>query len=285
MNKLDVRAAMIVLMLLMLGGGAWLRDFSIRPEQVLLTFAAGLLTHFFFLRRLELRDVGYLSAMITCMGISLLLRADNLWAHPAAASAAMASKFLIRFRGKHIFNPANFAVIAALNLLPGTWVSPGQWGADIATLGWLLTLGALATGRAGSSDTSWSFLVFFLGALWVRVMLLGQIPAVWQHSLSNGALLLFTFFMISDPKTSPDHRAARVLHAALVAGLAYGLMFGPYLTNSFLWALFIASPFVALWDALFKAPKFDWRLRHETQPTDVAAGGPLVGAAAGFRAT
>lgn len=271
----DVRFLQIAMMLSLLAGGVLLRDFSIRPEQVLLSFAAGLSTQAFFLRRLRLDGVGFLSAVISCTAVSLLLRADNLWAHPAAAVLANGSKFVLRARGKHLFNPANFGVIAALSFFPGTWVSAGQWGADFAVAGWLGLLGMVAAGRAGRGDISCAFIVSFMGLLGLRVLWLGQIFGVWSHALQNGALILFTFFMISDPKTSPDHRVARVLHAALVAGVAYGLMFGPYLTNSFLWALFVASPIVPLWDHLFSSDRYFWAGSLAPRRLEQAgAGGP-----------
>ena len=105
-------------------------------------------------------------------------------------------------RGKHLFNPANFGVIFALVLLPGTWVSPGQWGQDIAFAGWIVALGQ-SSHRARRADISWTFLAFYSARS--RCALMARAArAVWTHQLENGALLLFAFFMISDPKTNPD---------------------------------------------------------------------------------
>ncbi len=254
----DPRLLQIAALGVLLATGAWLRDFSLRPAQVALTFAAGLSAQ----RMLDALAAGpertLRSAIITSLSISLLLRADSLWAMPAAAAAAIASKFLIRVRGKHLFNPANFGVAAALLLAPGTWISPGQWGDDIALAGWLVGLGSLIAGRARRADTSWLFLVFYLGALAARVAWLGQQWAVWTHQLQSGALLLFAFFMISDPKTTPDHPMGRAAHAALVAAIAYAWGFGLFRTNAVIWALFAAAPMVPLWDALWPAPKFAW---------------------------
>jgi Na+-transporting NADH:ubiquinone oxidoreductase subunit NqrB len=198
------------------------------------------------------------SATITALSLTLLLRADNPWAMPAAAVFAIASKFLVRVRGKHLFNPANFGVGAALLILPGTWISPGQWGSDVALAGWLVVLGATVAGRARRADISWLFLIFYLGALAARVAWLGQRWAVWTHQLSSGALLLFAFFMISDPMTTPSDPRGRAAHAALVAAIAYAWGFGLFRTNAVLWALFVAAPMTAVWDVLWPAPKFDW---------------------------
>jgi Na+-transporting NADH:ubiquinone oxidoreductase subunit NqrB len=71
-------------------------------------------------------------------------------------------------------------------------------------------------------------------------------------------LLLFAFFMISDPMTSPNSRRGRIAHAAVVVAIALALQFGFYAQNSLIWALFCASFAVPAWDRLFPAPKFEW---------------------------
>ena len=124
----DPRILQIAFLGALLAAGAYLRDFSLRPTQIALTFAAALDAQRLLDRLTRKPAPSLRSAMITALSLTLLLRADNLWAHPAAAVFAISSKFALRVRGKHLFNPANFGVSFALLLLPGTWVSPGQWG-------------------------------------------------------------------------------------------------------------------------------------------------------------
>lgn len=267
----DARVYQVLFLGALLATGAFLRDFSIKPSQVLLTFASGLATQLFYIRALSLRGVGLSSAAITCLSLSLLLRADNLWAHPIAAALAIAAKFLVRVRGKHLFNPGNLGVAGALLLLPGTWVSAGQWGHDVALAAWFVALGGAVTMRARRADVSLAFLAFYLGAVLLRVAWLGQRWAVWTHQLTNGALLLFAFFMISDPKTIPNHPRGRILFAALVAALAYVWQYELRLTNGLLWALFLLSPTVPLWDRVWKAPSFEWIEKGERHVPQLAA--------------
>ncbi|MCG6874655.1 MAG: RnfABCDGE type electron transport complex subunit D [Betaproteobacteria bacterium] len=243
----------------LLGAGALVRDFTLRPEQMALTFAAGLATQLACVRALGLQRVGVLSALITCLGLSILLRADSLWVHPLAAALAIASKFSIRAGGKHLFNPGNLGVIAGVALIPGAWISPGQWGSDVAYAAWFLALGAVVSSRAQRLDTSWAFLACYLGLVAARVAWLGYEWAVFVHQLESGALLLFAFFMISDPMTTPNHRGARVAHAAVVAAGAFAWQFLLFLPNGLVWALFIATPLVPLLDRVFRAERFNWR--------------------------
>jgi Na+-transporting NADH:ubiquinone oxidoreductase subunit NqrB len=180
---------------------------------------------------------------------------------------AIAAKFVVRVRGKHLFNPGNLGVIFGLVTLPGTWVSPAQWGDDFALAAWFVALGGLVVHRARRMDVSVAFLAFHLGAAALRVLWLGQRGAVWVHQLQSAALLLFAFFMISDPMTIPNHRRGRIAHAALVAALAYVWQFALYRPSSLLWALFFAAPAVPLWDTLWLAAKYEWNKQGGTNET------------------
>jgi Na+-transporting NADH:ubiquinone oxidoreductase subunit NqrB len=255
----DARIFQILFLALLLTTGVLLRDFSLHPLQMALAFAAGLATQAFWLKRLGLEQRGFLSAIVTCCGLSLLLRSDTLWAHPLAATLAMSSKFVLRIHGKHLYNPANLGVIATITLIPGTWVSPGQWGNDLALAVWLLMLGTIVTTRARRLDISWVFLGAFLGLVALRIMLLGQSWAIWWHQLGNGALLLFTFFMISDPMTIPNRRGPRIAYALIVAAAAIGWQYLLFRPNALIWALFLATPLVPLLDRLFPGEGFSWR--------------------------
>ncbi len=254
----DPRIFQIFALGILLAIGAFVRDFSIRPAQIVLTFAAGLIAQHACWLLHPSKRCSYRSAIITCFSLSLLLRADSLLVHPIAAAAAISSKSIFRFRCKHLFNPATFGVIFAVVLLHGAWVSPGQWGQDVAVASWVVMLGTLVTQRAHRGDISWTFAGFYLGAVALRVAYLGQRFGVWTHQLQNGALLLFAFFMISDPMTGPNSRRGRFAHAAIVAAIAYVWQFRFYRTNGLIWALIIAAPAVPLWDAIWPARKFEW---------------------------
>jgi Na+-translocating ferredoxin:NAD+ oxidoreductase RnfD subunit len=80
-----------------------------------------------------------------------------------------------------------------------------------------------------------------------------------MHHLQNGALLLFAFFMISDPMTTPDRRSARILHAVCVAAVAFAWQFLFYKSNGLIWALLFCVPLVPLLDAVLPGKRFRWR--------------------------
>jgi len=207
-----------------------------------------------------------LSAVITCFGLSILLRADSLWVHPIAAALAISAKFVIRAHGKHLYNPANLGVILAITLFPGAWISPGQWGQDVALAVWFVVLGGVVANRAQRSDIAWVFLAAYLGLIALRVTALGQPWTIFLHQFSNGGLLLFAFFMISDPMTIPNRKGARIGYAITVAIVAFLWHFALFKPNGLVWALFFCTPLVPVIDRIWPGEKFDWR----PQPPAVA---------------
>ncbi len=199
------------------------------------------------------------SALISALSICLLLRSNSNLLLLAGAVLAISSKFVIRWRGKHVFNPTNFAILTMMLVSDRVWVSPGQWG-SVAFFGFLIACaGSVVVHRSSRSDVTLAFLFFWCAILFGRAIFLGDPLTIPLHRLQNGALLIFAFFMISDPKTTPDSRAGRILFAAVVAAGAWYVQFKLFRTNGFLWSLFAASPLVPLIDRLIRAPRFEWR--------------------------
>jgi Na+-transporting NADH:ubiquinone oxidoreductase subunit NqrB len=170
---------------------------------------------------------------------------------------AVAGKFVVRVRGKHVFNPTNLAIVVLL-LTGQAWVSPGQWG-SAAFFGFLLACaGGLVVNRAARSDVTVAFLLAYGGLVVGRSLWLGEPMAIPLHRLENGALLIFAFFMISDPRTTPDARAGRILFALVVAlGGAY-VQYRLFRTNGLLWSLAVFSPLVPVIDRLLPGPRHAW---------------------------
>jgi enediyne biosynthesis protein E5 len=272
---LDARWFQIIFLASFLILGAWARDFALSATQVLFTFSSALLTQAAWQWGLNLPNKkhwgGYLSAIISSFGICILVRSDNSWAfawvHPVLACVAMSSKYLVRAgppeSKSHLLNPANLAAFAAIAWVPGAWLSPGQWGSGSLAALWFLALGGLVTQRISRWDVSLSFLAAWAGVLALRLWLLGYAwnpgAAMWLQQISNGAVLLFAFFMISDPMTTPQRRTARIAYAVAVALLAFGWQFVLFKPHGLIVVLFLMSWTVPVWNHLWPQRRFEWK--------------------------
>jgi enediyne biosynthesis protein E5 len=144
------------------------------------------------------------------------------------------------------------------------WISSGQWGTG-AVLGFaLLTAGGMVVFRAGRLDISGIFLVTYLVLLRFRILYLGQPIGVLEHQLSDGSLIIFAFFMLSDPRSTPDDSRGRAIFAMAVALLAYALRFWFYSPRALLLSLFLLSPLTPILDSLFRHDRFAWSLVEKT---------------------
>jgi Na+-transporting NADH:ubiquinone oxidoreductase subunit NqrB len=244
---------------LLVYGMGWL-DFDITLPRVALLLATVLAAQLFCDRlvagppfRLSAR-----SALISGLSLCLLLRTNRPELAVLAAVIAIASKSLVRVRGKHVFNPTNGGIVAMLLLTDQVWVSPGQWGAAAVFAFLMACAGMLVVHRSARSDVTYAFIAFYCALLFGRSLSLGEPLTIPLHRLQSGALLLFTFFMISDPKTTPDSRTGRVLFAALVAYGAWYVQFRLFRTNGLLWSLAACSAIVPLIDRLVPGTRYGW---------------------------
>ncbi|OLP16883.1 Na+-transporting NADH:ubiquinone oxidoreductase, subunit NqrB [Leptolyngbya sp. 'hensonii'] len=208
------------------------------------------------------------SALITGLGLCLLLRADHWTTVAIAAALAILSKFLFRIQGKHFFNPANFGMITVLLLTSDAWVSPGQWGEEWWYGLLFAGLGGMVLQRVGRWDTTAAFLGAYAILEAGRNFWLGWTWDVYLHKLMSGSLLLFALFMVTDPRSIPNARTARIIWALCIAGLTFVLRNQFYVSTAILWALFALSPLTLLLDRLWAAPQFSWGTSPKKHPID-----------------
>lgn len=210
------------------------------------------------------------SALITALGLSVLLRADHCETIVLACTAAILSKFLLRVGEKHIFNPGNFGIVITLLLTSDAWVSPGQWGEE----GWyavlFLVTGGLVLNRVGRGDTTISFLAAYGALEAMRTVWLGWTWDVWEHRLMSGSLLMFSLFMITDPRTIPNSQTGRVIWAMAIAGLTFILRNQFFVSTAAFWALFALAPLSFVLDQMFPDSRFSWQPESEQDAATIA---------------
>ena len=206
-----------------------------------------------------------LSAYITALSVGILLESYDWRVFVVAPACGVLSKYLIRDRTRHFFNPSNFAIVTALVLGHGlASVAPGsQWGADYRVAFVIIGLGMIMMTRLKLLDLALAWMGGFVVMSLLR-MALGQGGLVFALGPLTGAeFALFTFSMLPDPKTSPPTRAGRVgwgLSIAVIDGVLRYLE----IRYSMFYALFIHCAMLPFLRALAARTGFQesdpWRI-------------------------
>ena len=263
----DPRYYQIAVLGILVSYGVVVLDFGIHWYNALAIVTTALLVQFAGTRLARLPAFDPKSPMITALSLTLLLRTDFVLLAIAAAAIAIGSKFLVRFKGKHVFNPANVAIVSMMLLSNQVWISTGQWGNAAIGAFALACLGFIVLTRAKRAETTVTFLVAYATLLVGRAVWLGDPLEIPLHHLQNGALLIFAFFMISDPKTTPNTALGRIIYATIVASIAFIIQFVLYQPNGPILALIISAPLVPIIDFLRRGHNYEWTASQFNKPT------------------
>lgn len=164
--------------------------------------------------------VNLLSAYISGISLTLLLKPQGgaLWPFVLGGFLAIASKYVLRYRDNHLWNPTNFAVAALLLLAPDrVSVLSHQFGNDLATNLVIWTFGLIIAARVGVLHITLTYVASFLLLNSARATLLGQ-PVLPEIAPITGPMYqLFVFFMITDPRTIVRGRRRQIIVAILIA--------------------------------------------------------------------
>ncbi|MGH7732075.1 MAG: DUF2330 domain-containing protein, partial [Candidatus Eiseniibacteriota bacterium] len=257
-RRLDPRWYQIAMLSALLGYGVFGLDFDLGGAHIAGVIGVALGTQFLCTKLWRLPTYDPLSALISGIGLCTLLRTNGIAPALFAAALAIGSKFVLRWRGKHLYNPTNLALVVMLIAGAG-WISPGQYGhiAFVALL--MVCLGLTVVCKAARSDVTLAFLGVYAAILFGRSLWLGEPMTIPIHRLQSGLLLQFAFNMISDPRTTPDSRRARLLFGALVAVGAGIVQFVMFRTNGTVWSLAVCTLLVPLLDRWLPGPRHQWK--------------------------
>lgn len=255
----DPRLFQILFLSGFLAFGLCILKWNISILSITVTFMVCFASQFFAARYYNLEYSSLLSATISSLGLILLLRANNLETYALASFLAISSKFIFRYKKVHFFNPVNFAIIATILISGDAWLSPGQWG---SASNYILIVGVFSWMVLKRVKQLYTSLVF-LGILFTCEFLYLNIHLGWpidyvMHKFTSGALLLFSFFMITDPRTTPQNNIVRSIWAGCIAVISFYLIEFHYLSAAPFWVLFFVSPLTPIINSLTKYKQFNW---------------------------
>ncbi|MDC3414797.1 RnfABCDGE type electron transport complex subunit D [Aquibacillus sp. 3ASR75-11] len=193
-------------------------QFRVTLIQVIVTLVVCMLLEVGIIYAKEAKLIFPKSSIITALSIALLLRADTVTPFLMASIIAIGSKHWIRYDGNHIFNPSNIGIVVVALLYPITVATaPLQWGFIWALLFVIITAGIYMVYKVSRFPVIASFLsAFLLGGL-VRMLIWDKTFQAIFNEFMWGGLLIFTFFMITDPKTSPNSKKGQIFFGSVVA--------------------------------------------------------------------
>jgi Na+-translocating ferredoxin:NAD+ oxidoreductase RnfD subunit len=189
------------------------------------------------------------SAYVTGLSLALLLKpqAGLLWPFALGAFLAIASKYVLALRGRHLWNPSNFAISLLLVLAPSRIaLLSHQWGNHLATNAVIWAFGLLIASRVKVLHVTLTYVGCYLVLAALRSGIVGT-PLLAELAPITGPMYqLFIFFMVTDPRTTVHTKRGRIIVVAIVALVEAVIRLAGDYNVAFLSPLYPAPPILAL---------------------------------------
>ena len=215
-------------------------------ERTALAIVAALVTELVLGRIFFGKWLNLASAYITGISVGILLRSPAFWPFALASVLSIMSKYVLRVKGRHLWNPSNFGICVLLFLAPETVAALSvQWGNFKWPLLVIWILGAIIIYRAKRIHISATYVASFLAFAFLRSWITGD---AWQAEVApiTGPMYqLLVFFMITDPKTTVQSKKWQCIVVFLVA-LVEMLLRLNQVVHAPLYALFLVGPIAML---------------------------------------
>ena len=188
------------------------------------------------------------SSYITGISVGILVRSPAFWPYALCSLISITSKYVLRFRGRHIWNPSNFGISVLLFLAADTVASLSiQWGNFLLPMMAIWALGATIIWRLRRFHITGTYVASFLLFAFIRSWMTGN---PWQSEIApitGPEYQLFIFFMITDPKTTVRSWKGQCIVAFSVALVEMILRLNQVIYAPF-YALFMVGPAALLID-------------------------------------
>jgi Na+-translocating ferredoxin:NAD+ oxidoreductase RnfD subunit len=190
------------------------------------------------------------SAYITGISVGILVRSPFLWPYFLCSLISITTKYVLRFRGRHLWNPSNFGVSTLLLLAPATVTLLSiQWGNAVAPMAVIWILGSVIVWRVGRLHISATYVASFLAFSFVRTLVTGSPWLANVAPITGPMYQLFIFFMVTDPKTTVRSKRGQCVVVVFVALVEMVLRLAEVIYAPF-YALFLVGPAALLYEDL-----------------------------------
>lgn len=229
-------------------------------ERLATTLGVCMVTEAVLSKWLRGRMANLASAYVTGISLSLLTKpqANILWPFALGAFLAIASKYVLAYRGRHLWNPSNFAIaLMVLVASDSVAILSHQWGNDLRINLVIWGFGLIIAARAKVLHVTLTYVACFIVFALIRNVIVGG-PVLAELAPITGPMYqLFVFFMVTDPRTTVSTRRGRIIVVAIVA-LVEGLirlagdfqlpLLRPFYVSPPILALALVGPIAMWWD-------------------------------------
>ena len=225
-------------------------------KAVLLSVTTSMITEMVLARLLQHRWRNLSSAYISGISVSILIRSTMLWPYAVTAMLSIISKYILQYKGRHIWNPSNFGVSWMLFTAPlSVAVLSIQWGNNMLPMIIIWLLGLVIVYRAKRYNITITYVISFIFFALIRSYLTGDSFLAEVAPITGPMYQLFIFFMITDPVTTVRSKKGQVLVAFLIAFVEFILRMNQFIYAPF-YSLFLVGPVAMVIDLnLAKARK------------------------------
>ncbi|MFZ0663888.1 MAG: RnfABCDGE type electron transport complex subunit D [Acidobacteriaceae bacterium] len=215
-------------------------------QKTLLAIGTAIVTEIVLSRTFAGKWPHVASAYITGISVGILLRSPAFWPYAVCAAIAITSKYVLRYKGRHLWNPSNFGICVVLFLLPTSAAMLSiQWGNNIWSLVVIWLLGSIIIWRLRRLHICVTYAAAFVLLAILRALIIHE-PVLSEISpVTTPEYQLFIFFMITDPKTTVRSRTGQSLVVLAVAVLEMFFRFDQSVYAE-LYALFWIGPIALL---------------------------------------
>ena len=186
------------------------------------------------------------SAYISGISVGILLRSPAFWPYALCSVIAITSKYVVRVKNRHIWNPSNFGICVMLFLAAESVTTLSiQWGNSLWAMLVIWSLGSVIIWRLRRFHICAVYVLSFLAFAFVRTWITGN---PWQSEIApitGPEYQLFIFFMITDPKTTVRSRIGQCFVAFSIAVVETLLRLDQSIYAP-LYALFLVGPTAVL---------------------------------------
>lgn len=191
------------------------------------------------------------SAYITGISVGILIRSTMIWPYVIASVLSIMSKYVLRYKGRHLWNPSNFGVSWMLFMAPLDVAGLSiQWGSNFAAMAVIWVLGLVIVYQAKRFHVTLTYVISFIVFAFFRSLIVGDTFLAEVSPLTGPMYQLFIFFMMTDPPTSVSTKRGRIIVAILIAAMEFVLRLGHLIYAPF-YALFLIGPIAKYLDLRF----------------------------------